>query len=338
MRSMAQINPRTFADAKQLADGVYELILTNWGNKGRLADPNNGSIQYPPVKNLPGTSTGFLPEGAIPIVSDFLLPPIPSLFGIAIAPRSDVDVCLLNFPSLPGVPAEDTQTTIGAGGTLDISTNKSITIPQGFVNYGSWLETEQMLSVHAPLIGQQNGPILIRAFWMSYFDDAYFPVDPAGMQTFGTQLNVLPTNAGPGFFKTPELRLLLYLTSKGVLPPTRRAPYYDAGSLIPFYPLAGGVPPVVYPAMGRRVIRILARNDQAVPITLNVEGVWPNPRTNFGSSITYIGQAALLATQAVAANSTATVLIEQPGAPFITLTAGGGGLGSGLDYQISMFD
>jgi hypothetical protein len=335
---MAQINPRTFSDAKQLADGVYELILTNWGNRGQKQDKNNGSIQYPPVKNLPGTSTGSLPEGAIPIVSDFLLPPIPSLFGIAIAPRSDVDICLLNFPSLPGVPAEDTQTTVGAGGTLDTSTGKSITISQGFVNYGGWLETEQMLAVHTPLIGQQNGPILVRAFWMSYFADSYLPVDPAGMSTFGTALNALPTNAGPGFFKTPELRLLLYLTGKSVLPPTRRAPYYDAGSLVPLYPLAGGIPPVVYPAMGRRIIRILLRNLQGVPITLNVEGVWPTPRANFPSTPVYSGRAALLATQIVPANSSATVLIEQPGAPFITLTASGGGVGAGLNYQISMFD
>lgn len=335
---MAQINPRTFADAKQLGDNIYELILTNWGNRGRLQDPNNGSIQYPPVKNIPNTSTGFLPGGAIPIVADFLLPPIPSLFAIAIAPRSDVDECILNFPSLPQVPAVDTSCTPGAGGVFDAGTSKSISIPQGFVNYGGILETEQVLSIHAPLIGQQNGPILIRATRNSYFDDSYRPLDPAGMNTFGTQLNVLPNVVGGGFFKTPELRLLLYLTSKGTLPPPRRAPFYDLGSLIPFYPLAGGIPPVVYPCMGRRVIRILARNDQGVPVTLHADGVFQFGGNNFGSSITWGGEAAPLGSVVVPANSGAVLLIDQPGAPFLALTATGGGLGSGLDYQISMFD
>lgn len=338
---MAQINPRTFADAKQLADGVYELILSNWGNRGLKQDPNNGSIQFPPIKNLPGTATPFLPGGAIPIVSpngDFLLPPTPSLFGIAIAPRSDVDKCVLTLPTLQQQPAENTQTTIGAGGTLDGATGKSITIPQGFVNYGGELETEQELSVQAPLVGQLNGPILIRAHWMSYFDDSYSPIETGGTSTFGTQLNALPNNAGAGFFKTPELRLLLYLTNKGVLPPKERAPYYDAGALAPFYP-AGDWPPVVYPCMGRKTVRVNARNFNGVPVRLRVEGVWPNARTNYGSSITYSGVATELGLITIPADSSGNIVIEKPGTPFVTLTAlDGPALGSSIRYQISMFD
>jgi hypothetical protein len=338
---MAQINPRTFADAKQLADGVYELILTNWGNRGQAQDPDNGSISYPPVKNLPGTSTAFLPKGAIPIVpsnGDFLLPPIPSLSGIAIAPRSDVDKCILNFPALPQQPAENTQTAVGQGGTLDGATGKSITIPQGFVNYGGELETEQELSVHAPLIGQLNGPILIRAHWTSYFDDSYTPIEPGGTSKFGTQLNALPNNAGPGFFKTPELRLLLYLTSSGVLPPRERAPYYDAGVLKPFYP-AGGAPPIVYPCMGRRAIRVNARNFNNVPVRLRVEGVWPKERANFGSSIAYIGNTTELELITIPAAGSGTLKIDYPGTPFLTLTALDGPIfGSSIHYQIAMFD
>jgi hypothetical protein len=338
---MAQINPRTFADAKQLADGVYELILTNWGNRGQKQDPNNGSIQYPPVKNLPNTSTGFLPNGAIPIVppsGDFLLPPLPSLFGIAIAPRSDVHKCILNFPTLQQQPAENTQTAVGQGGTFNSATGKSITIPQGFVNYGSELETEQELSIHAPLVGQLNGPIVIRAHWMTYFDDSYSPIEPSGTSTFGTALNALPNNAGPGFFKTPELRLLLYLTGKGVLPPKERASYEDAGTLIPAYP-TGNLPPIVYPCMGRRTVRVNARNFNNVPIRLRVEGVWPGNRSNYGSSITYSGIATELALITLPANGSGNLVIDRPGTPFLTLTAlDGSPFGSSIRYQISMLD
>src|SRR5512143_1109016 len=119
---MAQINPRTFADAIQLADNIYELILTNWGNRGLQQDQNNGSISYPPVKSLP--------NGSIPIIGDFTLPLIPSLTAIAIAPRSTVDRCIINYTSLP--QADPTL-------TITATTPGTSPIDEGFVNQGNLL-------------------------------------------------------------------------------------------------------------------------------------------------------------------------------------------------------
>jgi hypothetical protein len=337
---MAQINPRTFADAKQLGDGIYELILTNWGNRGQRRDPNNGSLQYPPVKNLPGTATPFMLEGAIPIVppdGNFLLPPIPSLFGIAIAPRSTVDRCILNFPALPGVPADETPFPAeGADTTWNVATDKIITIPEGFVNYGGILATEQILSTHSPLVGQLVGPILIRAHTSTQFEDSYFALDPAGTDTFGTALNEFPGSLGPGFFYTPELRLLLYMTSKGVLPPTKRAPSNWVGSLLALYPLAGGIAPRVFPIMGRRHITITLVNPTGGAATVNARGTF-NDLSNFPSTFDLGTLEADLGTAALAAGpSSAVINIENPGCAFLTLTASGGLFS--VRFSVTAFD
>lgn len=335
---MAQINPRSFADARQLGDGIYELILSNWGNRGAERDPDNGSISYPPVKNLPGTATPFMTEGAIPIVNgDFLLPPIPSLFGIAISPRSDVDRCILNFPVLPQVPAEDSAFPAqNTDTTWNVATDKSISIPQGFVNYGGVLDTEQLLSVHSPLIGTLPGPIVVRAHTTTMFEDSYFALDPAGTDTFGTALNIFPNTLGPGFFYTPKLRLLLYLTSKGVLPPTKRAPATWRGSLPALYPFAGAIPPLVFPIMGRRHITITLVNTTGGAATVNARGTF-NELQSFPSTFTLGTLEAQLGTAALAAGpSSAIINIDNPGCAFLTLTASGGLFS--VDFSVTAFD
>ena len=48
---MAQINPRTFADAVRLGDNMYELILTNWGNRGARLDGWGGGWEKRNVSN-----------------------------------------------------------------------------------------------------------------------------------------------------------------------------------------------------------------------------------------------------------------------------------------------
>lgn len=340
---MAQINPRTFADAIALGDGVYELILTNWGNLGVAQDRDHGSIRYPPIASIPFTSSGIIPGGAIPIEGDDLLPPLSSLSAIAIAPRSDLDRCILHFAGLPNVPAEKTTRPGGNGGgpygPFDSSSGKVITVDQGFVNYGGVLETEQFLSVGAPLIGSIQGPISVRADPYAWFTDSYRPVDPAGMQTFGTALNSLATTTGPGFFVAPQLRLLLYFNGKGALPPPRRAPAHFVTALFDFYPFAGAVPPQVYPIMGRRRVTITARNTEAFAVTLYVRGVFSRQNAPFSSVQTNAVEADLVAPISIPANGSAVVSLDHPGVPFLTLMAGlpGGGLGL-LDVSVDCFD
>lgn len=252
---MAQINPRTFADAKQLADNIYEVILTNWGNRGQKQDPNNGSIQYPPVKsipNLPGR------EQAIPIIpiagtGDFLLPPIPSLSAIAIAPRSNIDRCIINYASLPQTPS-----TLLADPFLNVL--MPCTIEQGFVNKAGILESEQILSVGAPLIGQQPGPVIVRAHWAGWFNDVYFPLVGGGLfgEPFGTAIQdtyILDDNgSNNAAWLNPELRLLLYLNGAAALPPPKRAPFRDTFLCRP--PATSEIMRVV-PIIGRKHVQVL---------------------------------------------------------------------------------
>jgi hypothetical protein len=63
------LNPLSPNEAVKLGDGIYEAVLSNWGNRGETQDPDNQSIMYPPAK-VPGFG---------------------GVMGISIAPRSDVD-------------------------------------------------------------------------------------------------------------------------------------------------------------------------------------------------------------------------------------------------------
>jgi len=341
---MAQINPRTFADAIALGDNIYELILTNWGNRGRAQDPNNGSLRYPPIPSIPFTASNVILGGSIPLESGQstppvmdTLPPLQSLTAMAISPRSMVDRCIVHFSGLPNVPAQDTDPLPYPYGPFDTASGKVITVEEGFVNYGGILETEQFLAVGAPLIGQLPGPISIRAHPYAWFQDDYFAVDPAGTDTFGTALNTLSNTTGPGFFTPPELRILLYFNGRAALPPMKRAPFQISTDLLALYPFAGAIPPVVVPIMGRRRVTITSRNTNGFPVTLYVRGAynenWSGPLSTTNTSTI---EADLTAPVVVAANGSAVVDLDHPGVPFLTLMANGG-LG-GLSINVAAFD
>src|SRR5262249_16156394 len=136
---MPQINPRTFADAIQLGDGIYELILTNWGNRGQAQDRDNGSIIFPPVANIPlaGTIPPVPFKDGVPNPLVRGLPP-PSVYAIGISPRSDVDRCILQFNQ----PQVTTQTTI-------VNNMVETVEDPNVIKNGGILETEQRLVVGA---------------------------------------------------------------------------------------------------------------------------------------------------------------------------------------------
>lgn len=296
---MTQINPRTFADAIQLADNVYELILTNWGNRGLMQDQFNGSISYPPVKTLPG--------GGVPILGDFTLPPIPSLAAIAISPRSLVDRCIVNFASLPQAPESLTP----GGNSID----------RGFVQQGGILETEQILSIHAPLIGQQPGPIVIRAHADSYFSDTYIPIanNLTPVMPFGT---ALPTNVGGGLiWLNPELRLLLYMNGRGALPPTYRAPLLFRVSNYTFTSNNEELIAVV-PVAGRRYVRVQYKTG-GIDVTLNITGVQWNGQPSGGTGLVTNRnfEFPLAGPIAIAGTGSVSVEIDNPGVTFLLVKA-----------------
>lgn len=263
---MAQINPRTFTDARELGDNVYELILTNWGNRGANQDQNNGSVIYPPVKSLA--------NGAITLDGQFTGPPITSLAGIAISPRSQVDQCILTYTPLPqtasflpNVPPSPTSGIIPPPLPQVPPVGGDIAIPLGFINRGGVLESEQLLSVGAPLIGQQLGPILVRAVSQHWFGDTFVPDPGSPTPATGTDYG---TALSPQIWVNPELRLLLYFTAP-VLPPLKRAP-----SVFSFSTALLGAPDVIVktiPVMGRRVAIVSIKNVSANPaVTVTITG------------------------------------------------------------------
>jgi hypothetical protein len=329
---MAQINPRTFADAKQLADGVYELILTNWGNRGQKQDPNNGSISYPPVQSNA--------NGSIPIVSPsgiFLSPPVPSLAAIAISPRSTVDRCILHFQ-----PLNQAASTINPDPPASVL--MPCTIDQGFINKGGILETEMILSADAPLIGQLPGNIIIRSHPFGWYSDTYVPLGvPAGPIPFGTQLE----GGGfltPGFgsrWINPELRLLLFLSAKpSALPPPRRAPFHSAFQCQP--PGTNEIMRVV-PIMGRKRVRVsVYHNANGGGITVQLTGMFQTQQATNNTGPNFVDlnvtEVQLAAPVAVAAGASHVFELEQPGVPFLAVRATSGFANSFTNVSIDAFD
>jgi len=337
---MAQINPRTFADAKQLADNIYEVILTNWGNRGQKQDPNNGSIQYPPVKslpNLPGRAQ------AIPIVplagtGDFLLPPIPSLSAIAIAPRSNIDRCIVHYAGLPQTPS-----TLLADPF--ISPLMPCTIEQGFINKGGILESEQVLAVGASLIGQQPGPIIIRAHPAGWFNDVYFPLVGGGLfgDPFGTAIQdsyLIDVNGGaPAPWLNPELRLMLYLNGAAALPPQKRAPFRDTWLCRP--PATSEIMRVV-PIIGRRHVQVLI-DALASDVTFRITAVVQSQAasTNDGNA-EFVNlsteEVALTASTLLTGGTQAIVKFDNPGLTYMIIRASSLFVTSFTQVTIDAFD
>jgi len=326
---MAQINPRTFADAKQLGDNVYELILTNWGNRGMAQDPNNGSISYPPVV----TPQPPIGNGSIPILGQFTLPEIPSLAAIAIAPRSDIDRCIVHYVPLPQVPPTFVNLPLVPGPDL-----VNCTIDQGFVNKGGILQSEQVLDTHAPLIGQQPGPIIIRAHPVAWFADRYFPLGGGPGQPYGTQLAGQTFGYNGPIWINPELRLLLYFNGRAALPPTARAPFH-----LSFLCSPDATDRIirVMPIVGRRRVRVSARNRSAVAVNVTITGTFSevlatsNTVAPFG--ITDHFEVLLAASVAIAADQSNVFTIESPGVSFLIIHANTAGIGA-LELGIDAFD
>lgn len=337
---MAQINPRTFADAKQLADNIYELILTNWGNRGQKQDPNNGSISYPPLKsipNLPGR------EQAIPIVpltgtGDFLLPTIPSLSAIAISPRSNIDRCIINYASLPQTPP-----TLLADPFVSVL--MPCTIEQGFVNKGGILESEQLLAVGAPLIGQQPGPVIVRAHWAGWYNDVYFPLVGGGPfgQPFGTAIQdsyILSTNgSSPVAWLNPELRLLLYLNGAAALPPPKRAPFRD--TFLARAPATSEIMRVL-PIMGRKHVQVLCDalgSDVTVQITGVVTLVQPSTNDGNATFANLSTEEVALSTSTLVTGGTQVIFkFDNPGLTFMIIRATSAFVTGFIEVTTDMFD
>lgn len=349
---MAQINPRSFADAQARADGIYELILTNWGNRGARQDPNNGSIQYPPVKSLVSADPEI--NGSIPIVGLFQAPEIPSLFGIAISPKSDIDRCILHLPSLPQTPSAFPNADLQS--LNDILPDPIIPPPfpqwlggghgefllpieKKFVNYGGILESEQILSVGAPLVGQLLGPIIVRAYPGHYYSDDYLPLGTTTEAPYGTAVNASfvggTADSNGGTWTNPELRLLLYFNSKGVLPPQKRAPFHREYRITqttsPFF--------VAAPMMGRKHVRVSVRGQGAPVFNVQLTGTF----VDIGGIPPLIPnidnfEVEMVAPVTIPSNQSAVLSVENPGLSFLLVKTTFVGGNPNVRVSIDMFD
>jgi hypothetical protein len=255
---MPQLNPRTFADAKQLGDNTFELILTNWGNRGAAADRNNGSIIFPPVAGAPGT--GIVPAVPFPGgVADPLVRSagLPSIMSIAISPRSVIDRCILQFDGLP----QNKTTSI-----TYVANMATVTEDPNVIRAGGMLETEMLLAPGAPYVGQLLGPVVIRADASSWYGDSYRPTGAAlgsDSAPFGSALGTpdpAQNAAGGGaIWTTPELRVLVCLSGKQAPPPPlARAPLRMSFLAAPWAHPAPGPDQLlkVVPIAGRRHVSI----------------------------------------------------------------------------------
>ena len=328
---MAQINPRPFSDAIQLSDAIYELILTNWGNTGAAKDRDNGSLQYPPIKSI---TNGSIPYGVPTDSNAFLLPEIPGVSAIAISPRSDIDRAIIRYQGNQQVPPTFANIPTVPGFTL-----MPCTYTQGFFNKGGILETEQVVSVGAPLIGMQPGPIVVRAHPAGWFTDTVNPYGSGTAIPFGTTLGVGAASSEFPVWTNPELRLLLYFTGVAALPPGIRAPYHLAFGCSP--PNGPGFTLIkVVPIMGRRHVKVAARNRAAGAVNVKLGGVVSrvlasNNVAPFGSVVS--DELELVASTAIVGQAGTIFTLDHPGVTFLLLWANGAGIDA-VDFSIDAFD
>jgi hypothetical protein len=293
---MALLSPLTPAESIGAGDLVYELILSNWGNWGAKRDPGIGSVQYP--------SASFV---GVEIPVEVGAQALGSVFALAIAQRSDVDRCIVRY-----------------------DTHRSQSLPRGqprFLNNGGIFQSETKISVASPFIGQLAGPIVIRADPAHWFADNYVPANvatPSPLPPFGTAL-------GPSFIN-PELRLLLYLSSKVFLPPPARVPFYNE-FVRPFTATETGVEVLtrVVPVMGRMRTRVTfvvsggvgPGSNVDVRVTGTFTGVAPStPATNPIPNVT-VHELPLAGPTTIDASvaGTATFEIDHPQVSFLLLKA-----------------
>lgn len=269
--NVALLSPIRTDEAVRRGDLVYELILSNWGNWGAAKD---------------GLSLQF------PVGSDA----IPSVSGLAIAPRSDIDRVFVRHAVHRPLPSP--------------------------VHEADILEAETAVSVDAPFIGQLPGPITIRSDPAHWYTDRYVPANssPSTLPAFGTAFSG---------FVNPELRLLLYLGPKPVLPPRGRAPrYIETTRSFSAAEIGTEALLKVVPAMGRRRSRITfavtGGSGPGANVDVRVTGTFTSVTTT-GTSVTDVRvQEIPLAgpiTISASANGVATFALENPNVSFLLLKA-----------------
>jgi len=316
-----QLNPRTVSQAVKFGSSIYELILSNWGNRGSGQDPTNGSIQFPPEQSQS--------NGNIPIIGQLIGIPIQTLFAISIAPRSDWDRCILRT-------ASDQQPQ-----QLLPPANQQA----GFINQGSILETEQVLGVHDPLIGQLQGPTIVRANQSGWYSDTYVPAGQAATTLpFGTALgNPPPGSTGGPIWYNPELRLFLYLTAQAPLPPSHRAPFHHEYSYV--FATAGTQQLTkVVPMMGRSHVRVSMHAHGSGMITPVLTGTFHETVLTSTSPTVTVTEAnyevpLVTGTALNSATEGGVVLaVDHPGVSYLLVNATGTVIGDVLHVSIDAFD
>lgn len=266
--------------ASKFGDEVYELILSNWGNRGVGADVQ--SLVYP---GRPSDE------------------PLPSVTGIAISPRSEVDRVYVGYTPNPLLKAPVLNP-----------------YPAGGVN-----PQDVLVSVDRPWFGQLNGPLAIRADPEQWFGDTYLPAG-APVAPFGTVL-------APTVFQAPTLRLLLFLrglASQGM----RRSPLAHSDFIEPTGP-AGPVAEQlvrVFNVHGRRRVRIMLRGvlTGGGTVQVRVGGVVSGVSGLSGPSTPIITglESELVAATVLADQAATTKYLDLPQVQYLTLYMSRAGVGS----------
>lgn len=282
--------------ARVAGEQNWELILTNWGNAGTLADPDSnryGSVFPGTTQKNPAPPPATIPVPNVP--GQFILPPVVAL---AIAPDSFIDLVWM-YSLAPFIPGTSSNA----------------------VSY------RRLLSQDRPWLGQLTSPLIFASSPQTFglFNPSIQNVanqperqffdtvrNEAGVTVaFGTALD-----GGTGnIFIKPRLNVLLYLRDPPASIP-KRAPF---GDYFVTATLAGDNIMRVWPVMGRRHIRVVITNLGAAATTVRLTGV------NFeGFSILGTWQERLLAgPTALAAAATTTFILDTPIANFLVLRTNG---------------
>jgi len=254
-------------DAKRRGFDVWELWLSNWGNKGAGADGN--SIAFPTSATNPGISLG-------------------GVYAISVAPQSTVDRALITWAS--GNPYSSVVSDQGDYYSTPISVREPIswTMPGGKTPLTPFSPVELVTVSTAPITGSPSQ--LYASFPDTCtFGDTYFPAGVAAAQTWGVGL-------GGNIWTQPQLRLLLWLKPPTTGLPTARAPFDFFFVMNPVSAAAETLFKVI-PLQGRRKVSIRIRNTAASgPVNIRIGSVVNTNAFNQGIEATLATAAGVTAT------------------------------------------
>lgn len=255
------------SDAKRRGFDIWEVWLSNWGNKGAGADGN--SVLFPNSSTNPGVALG-------------------GVYAVAIAPQSTVDRALITWASGNQYSSAISDQQDYYATPISVREPISWLVPGGRTPFTPFTP-EELILISTDPFGGTASQLYANFSSNSTFADTYLPAGNATPQPWGAGL-------GASIWTQPQLRLLLWLKPPTTGLPVARAPFDFRFTMNPVSSATETLFRVV-PLQGRRKVSVRIRNTAASgPVNIRLGSVVNENGFNQGIEATLATAAGVTAT------------------------------------------